>query len=58
MTLLTESVLIESKSARDNQLVNVSHDQAGKILAKVKNLYFSLWQGTGIASTEQVAEGA
>ena len=56
MTILSDSVLIESRSARDYQLINVSHDQAAKVLAKVKSLYFSLWQGTGIASTEQVAD--
>lgn len=56
MTILTESVFIESKSVRDNQLVNVSHERAGEILNQVKSLYLALWQGTGTATTEQIAD--
>jgi hypothetical protein len=33
MTILSDSVLIESKSARENQLRNVSHDRALEILS-------------------------
>lgn len=36
MTILSDSVLVESKSARDNQLERVSHDRAATILDKVK----------------------
>lgn len=56
MTIVSESVFVESKSARDNQLARVSHDRAAYILNKVKALYFALWQGTGIATTDIVAE--
>jgi hypothetical protein len=56
MTSLTESVLLESKSARDEQLTEFSHDRAGEILNRVKSLYFALWQGVGIATTQQAAE--
>ena len=54
--ILSDSVLIESKSARDNQLARVSHDRAQEVLNKVKSLYFALWQGIGTCTTEQVAD--
>ncbi len=56
MTILSDSVLVESKSARENQLRNVSHDRANEILSKIKTLYVALWQGIGCATTEQVVE--
>lgn len=55
MTILSDSVLTESKSARDNQLERVSHDSAQDILNKVKALYFALWKGVGAATTETMA---
>lgn len=54
--IVSESILVESKSARDIHLGQLSHDRAAEILQKVKALYFALWQGTSIATTEQVAE--
>ncbi len=54
--ILAESVLVESKSARDNQLERVSHDSAQNILTKLKSLYFALWKGVGAATTGQMAE--
>ena len=56
MSILSDSVLIESKSARENQLKNVSHDRANEILSKIKTLYVALWQGIGASTTEQVVE--
>ena len=56
MTILSECVLTESKSARDNQLERMSHDSAQSILNKVKSLYFALWKGVGTATTSQMAE--
>lgn len=56
MTILTESAFVESKSIRDNQLATVSHDRATEILNQVKAIYFALWQGTGTATTSQIAE--
>jgi uncharacterized protein YcaQ len=56
MTILSELVLVESPSARNHQLANLSHERADEILNKIKSLYFALWQGTGIATTEQLAE--
>ena len=56
MTIVSDLVLIESKSARDNQLERMSHDSAQSILSKIKSLYFALWNGVGIATTEQLAD--
>jgi hypothetical protein len=56
MNILSDSVLVESKSARDNQLTAISHDRATEVLNKTKALFFALWQGVGLATTEQVAE--
>jgi hypothetical protein len=56
MTILSDSVLVESKSARDTQLEQVTHEVAQSVLNKVKTLYFALWQGTGVATTELMAE--
>ena len=56
MTIVSDLVLIESKSARDNQLERMSHDSAQDILNRVKSLYFALWKGIGTATTEQLAD--
>lgn len=40
--IISESVLIESKLARNNQLECISRDYAQDTLAKVKALYFAL----------------
>nr|WP_290224157.1 DNA-binding protein [Trichocoleus desertorum] len=56
MNIVSDSVLVESKSARNNQLAQVSHDRATEVLNKTKALFFALWQGVGLATTEQVAE--
>jgi hypothetical protein len=53
---LSDAILIESKSARDDRLFHLSDTGAKEILNKVKFLLFALWQGVGIATTEQVAE--
>jgi len=53
--ILFESVLVESKSARDRQLESISTSDATDTLAKVKSLYFALWKGEGIATTQQLA---
>lgn len=55
MTIVSESVLIESKSARNNQLARVSHDRASEILNKLKALYFAFWNGVGSSTNEQMA---
>ncbi len=55
MTIVSDLVLIESRAARENQLAEISHERAQLILQKVKALYFALWKGTGIATTDQAA---
>ena len=53
---LLESVLVESKSARDGRLSNVTNDRACESLNKAKAIVFSLHQGTEFATTLQMAE--
>lgn len=53
---LSDVVLLESKTARNAQLVNLSHETSSEVLNKVKGLMFALWEGTGRATTEQIAE--
>jgi hypothetical protein len=50
-----EQVLLESQAARSSQLAKIE-DRAEDLLNKAKALHFNVWQGTGIATTEQVAE--
>jgi hypothetical protein len=50
-----EQVLLESQAARSSQLAQIE-DRAEELLSKAKALHFNVWQGTGIATTEQVAE--
>ena len=56
MTIISDSVLIESKSARDNQLESVSDEDAQSILAKVKALYFAVWKRIKTSATQQIAD--
>lgn len=55
MTILSDSVLIESKSARNNQLARLSHESALDIISRAKGLLVALWQGTGVTTTEEIA---
>jgi hypothetical protein len=50
-----DQVLLESQAARSSQLAQIE-DRAEELLSKAKVLHFNVWQGTGIATTEQVAE--
>lgn len=52
----SEIVLLESRAARDGQLAAMPQERASQILEKVKGLFFALWQGTGLATSEQTAE--
>lgn len=54
--MIAPEVLLESKTARDGQLTQISHDAASDVLSKAKALVFALWQGTGAATTQQMAE--
>lgn len=54
--MIAPEVLLESKTARDGQLTQVNHEAAQDVLSKAKALVFALWQGTGAATTAQMAE--
>lgn len=56
MNNITESVLVESRSARTSQLSNLSDERALETLNKAKALIMALWQNTGIATSSQLAE--
>jgi hypothetical protein len=53
---ITESVLVESRSARTSQLSNLSDERALETLNKAKALVMALWQGTGVATNAQLAD--
>jgi hypothetical protein len=53
---ITESVLVESRSARTSQLSDLSNERALETLNKAKALVMALWQGTGVATNKQLAE--
>lgn len=54
---LTHTVLMESRSARDYGLTEVTvRDSQQSLLRKVKNVFFALWQGGEYMTTKQVAE--
>jgi hypothetical protein len=55
MPILSDSVLVESRTARDDQLGDMPHEKAQTIIEKVKGLYFALWKGVGVATTEAMA---
>lgn len=55
MIIVSDSVLVESKSARDHQLERVPHERALEILNKAKALLVALWKGTGVTTTEEIA---
>lgn len=54
---LTHTVLIESKSARD-QGVSAIVDQGlqQRLLNKVKSIFFAMWQGAGYLTIKQIAD--
>ena len=56
MSIISDSVLTESLSARENQLAQIEPEEATEILSKIKSLYFALWKGEGIATTEQMGQ--
>ncbi len=56
MTIVPDSVLVESKSARDYQLERISPQRAQQILNKLKALYFAVWKGEGTTTTELLAD--
>lgn len=54
---LSDSVLVESKSARDQGLVEVGQKSSEKkILGAVKSLFFAVWRGSEYITTQQLAD--
>lgn len=51
-----ESLWLESKTARNSDLDNISNDRAQELMDKAKGSIFAVWQGQGICTTEQLAE--
>ncbi len=54
--MITDKILIESKSARENQLAQIDEEQTTEVLNKIKSLCFALWKGANTTVTEQVAQ--
>lgn len=52
---MNDLILLESASARNEKLANLSQDSALDHLNKAKSLVMAMWQGTGIATTQQMA---
>jgi hypothetical protein len=48
-------LLTESKTLRDKEIAKASEDQTQRILNKVKQLYFAVWDKAGRATRQQVA---
>lgn len=51
MTILSDFVLVESKSTPENQLKNVFHAHALEIFSQTKTLYVALCQGSSASTT-------
>lgn len=54
--MLTQNVLLESSTARNNFLSTRTHSQSLECLNKAKAVIMATWQGTGQATTDQAAE--
>ena len=53
---MNDLILLESQSARNEKLTALTQDSALDHLNKAKSLVMAVWQGTGIATTEQLAD--
>jgi hypothetical protein len=53
---MSELILLESASARNEKLASLTQDSSLDHLNKAKSLVMAVWQGTGIATTEQLAD--
>jgi KilA-N domain/Meiotically up-regulated gene 113 len=53
---MKELVLLESRTARQDRLADMNDDRALLTINKAKALLMASWQGTGIATTEQMAD--
>lgn len=54
--MTNQLVLLESRTAREDRLTDLDDTRALEAINKAKALVMAMWQGTGIATTEQVAE--
>ncbi|MCC5662115.1 hypothetical protein LC608_35455 [Nostoc sp. XA010] len=53
---LNQSVLAESPSLRTSALSNLDNSRAEVVLSKAKAIVFAVWNGSGWATTAQIAE--
>ena len=53
---MNDLILLESVSARNEKLTALTQDSALDHLNKAKSLVMAMWQGTGAATTEQMAD--
>jgi phage antirepressor YoqD-like protein len=53
---MSELILLESVSARNEKLAKLTQDASLDHLNKAKSLVMAMWQGVGIATTEQMAD--
>jgi hypothetical protein len=53
---MSELILLESVSARNEKLAKLTQDASFDHLNKAKSLVMAIWQGVGIATTEQMAD--
>ncbi|MBW4458457.1 MAG: hypothetical protein KME55_41025 [Nostoc indistinguendum CM1-VF10] len=51
-----QSVLVESPSLRTSALSNLDDSRAQEVLSKAKAIVFAVWNGSGWATTAQIAE--
>ncbi|MBD2249131.1 hypothetical protein [Nostoc sp. FACHB-888] len=53
---LNQNVLVESPSLRTSALSNLDDSRAEVVLSKAKAIVFAVWNGSGWATTAQIAE--
>ena len=53
---LSDDAFLESRSVRDQRLAEIPNEQAKEVLNRAKALLFSVWQGQGVGTAEQMAE--
>ncbi|MBD2510676.1 hypothetical protein H6G91_37760 [Nostoc muscorum FACHB-395] len=53
---LNQNVLVESPSLRTSALSNLDNSRAQEVLSKAKAIVFAVWNGSGWATTAQIAE--
>jgi len=53
---MNDLILLESVSARNEKLTQLTQDASLEHLNKAKSLVLAMWQGSGIATTQQMAD--